>query len=276
MEPEEIDKLFKNRLGDLSVPPSADAWMRLQAKMVPPKKERTMWIYYVAASVLILFVSGLLLFRNNNTAPETTVAQTIIVKPSEKKPENLLTPQATAVKPSASTKETITDADIPAKANSKVLTSKPSLNQKTLEPKTVLLAQVRKNKKEKEEKPVLKAITPVKPPINKEEELVAHHQNNNPAETPVMVIAKSPATLGVVQVIVKMDDAADQTPVNPGEATLRENINRKGILLKNIYKQARNLKNGEPVELATLGLDPEKINAEKENIKQKINKVISL
>ena len=60
------------------------------------------------------------------------------------------------------------------------------------------------------------------------------------------------------------------------DTDLRESISKKGALLKNIYKQARNLKNGEPVELAALGLDTEKINSEKENIKQKLNKVISL
>src|SRR5690349_16171190 len=112
MEPEEIDKLFKNKFSNLPVPPSADAWMRLQAKMEPPKKERTMWIYYAAASVVILLVSGLLLFQNYNSDPTPTVAQTENKKPVEKNNSEIPATQATTPTETPSTSETAVIAQV--------------------------------------------------------------------------------------------------------------------------------------------------------------------
>ena len=60
------------------------------------------------------------------------------------------------------------------------------------------------------------------------------------------------------------------------DLALRENLSRKGNLLKNIFHQARNLKNGDPVELATLGVDKGKIQEETRELKQKLTNVISL
>ncbi len=86
---------------------------------------------------------------------------------------------------------------------------------------------------------------------------------------------KTDALAGVVHVLVKRDNLEEMATDNE-ENNLRENLARKGALLKNIYKQARNFKNGEPVELATLGVNTERIQSESKSIKEKFNKVISL
>ena len=78
-------------------------------------------------------------------------------------------------------------------------------------------------------------------------------------------------TAGIIEVTVKRDN-----PEVEERSELRENLARKTSLLKNIYKQARNLKNGDQVELASLGINTDKINSEKKEIKEKLNKVISL
>ncbi len=66
MEPEEIDNLFREKLKGFAPLPSPDAFMRLQQKMEPPKKERSLWIYYAAASISILLIAGLFIFRNGD------------------------------------------------------------------------------------------------------------------------------------------------------------------------------------------------------------------
>lgn len=60
MKPEELDKLFKNKLQNHRLEPSADLWAQLQSRMQPEetKKERKpMWLWYAAASVSILLLS---------------------------------------------------------------------------------------------------------------------------------------------------------------------------------------------------------------------------
>ncbi|GEO06783.1 hypothetical protein AAE02nite_44470 [Adhaeribacter aerolatus] len=276
MEPEEIDKLFKNRLGNLPVPPSADAWMRLQQKMEPPKKERTMWIYYAAASVVILLISGLLLLRNYNPEPTATVAQTEVTMPTEKNNSKNPITQATTPPETTSTSETAVIAQVDKKAE--VVNREPKLEirkETTRKNTDAKLAQVKPKgagKKSGSELPATPTVDTKKdnaPALALENKTIIAPDNQS-------VAANKEINNQVVQVLVKQDNTDEAALAYNTETDLRENISKKGALLKNIYKQARNLKNGEPVELAALGLTPEKINSEKENIKQKLNKVISL
>lgn len=85
-------------------------------------------------------------------------------------------------------------------------------------------------------------------------------------------LASPTPDLSVVEVVVQRD--ADAGPME--DLDLREQLSRKSQLLKNIYKQARNLKNGEPVELAAIGVDKDRIQEETKELKQKLTNVISL
>jgi hypothetical protein len=260
MEPEEIDKLFRDKLAGRPAVPSPDAWMRLQQKMEPPKKQRTMWVYYAAASVVVLLIAGILFFNRGGDAAGPAVATAPqVAPPAAKKP-----------------------VEAPVESNPVAgRESGPRVAQAPAGPASARgLAATRKQKS-----------------------LPPSHQANQvvrlPAETPVMAAASQPAPaknpaaeaarpsapaiqsqgpagtapdLSIVEVVVKRD--ADAGPDE--DLTLREQLNRKGHLLKNIYKQARNLKNGEPVELATIGVDKGRIQEETKELKQKLTNVISL
>jgi len=268
MEPEEIDKLFKDRLAGLPAKPSADAWMRLQQKMEPPKKARSMWIYYAAATVTLLIIAGALFFtqqsnfnngtlatankpKASNLAPLKTDAPAIIIPEELKNTENQIA-QAEKVVPEVKQKSTA----------QKLATIKPA--QRANQP---IIAKAQKSKKVKgiriKDKASLPANTPTLPALEPEERL-AQVKQNKPALANAL-------TANVVEVRIKRD-----TPEEGERSELRENLARKTSLLKNIYKQARNLKNGEEVELASLGINTEKINSEKKELKEKLNKVISL
>jgi hypothetical protein len=265
MEPEEIDKLFRDKLAGLSATPPADAWMRLQQKMEPPKKERTMWIYYAAASVVILLVAGILYFRNGADPAGPAVATTPVlappvpVSPAEKPatPKSPEAPLQLQNREPASQIAQVPPADPvrePAGAKKNRLAAKP----RRLNPA-----------------PSTKAAMPEPAPV-----LAATSQpeaTETRAPSPPATVAKaSPAgtapAIGVVEVVV----ARGPEPSAGEDLTLRENLSRKGNLLKNIYQQARNLKNGDPVELATLGVDKGKIQEETRELKQKLTNVISL
>ena len=268
MEPEEIDKLFKDRLGNLPAMPSADAWMRLQQKMEPPKKTRSMWIYYAAASVTLLLVAGFWFFSqpsnlNNGTLatankPESTLpapvkkdAPLIITPPKIKTPGNQLA-QAEETKPIVKLK---TVAQPPVKV------------KKTAAANAQLLAEAKKPKKANKIKANENALPPANTPAlpaSEPEELLAQVNPEQPANA-------SALTANVVEVRIKRDETDEAA-----RSDLRENLARKTSLLKNIYKQARNLKNGEQIELAALGINTEKISSETKEIKEKINKIIPL
>jgi hypothetical protein len=261
MEPEEIDKLFRDKLAGRAAMPSPDAWMRLQQKMEPPKKERTMWIYYAAASVVLLLVCGILYFKNGldptgpavatvpRVASPAPVSQPGTPAENTRETDRQTTPvlaQAPASTPAAPEVRRKT-ADLPVKSRRLKPGGSPTPN----DPLPALAATPRVAPAEN---PAQAATPPPAP---------AAHQSTLAAAAP---------DLRVVEVVVKRD-----TETNTGESLpLRENLNRKGHLLKNIYQQARNLKNGEPVELAALGVDKSRIQEETKELKQKITNVISL
>jgi len=267
MEPEDIDKLFKDRLANLPATPASDAWARLQQKMEPPKKARSMWIYYAAASITLLIIAGLW-FYNNQYSPESeTLATVNKPKASAVSPLKTATP-VTIIPEKINTAETqIAQAEnVPSEIKQKLKTQLPVVKGY-----------------EKAEAPV---IAKVKKPMKAEKNL-AKEKNYEPTHSPALVASapEEKATLdgpdkpgtaavltaSIIEVKIKRD-----SPEEEERSDLRENLARKTNLLKNIYKQARNLKNGEQVELTSLGIDTDKINAEKKEIKEKLNKVISL
>jgi len=268
MEPEEIDKIFKNRLSGLSATPSADAWKRLQHKMEPPKKNRSMWIYYAAASITLLIISGIWFFTNQTTldngtlatinTPETATSKPVhtedpvTIKPEEVKTNEYQIAQAQKVQPEIIQKST---PPIRSAVKSKVKTKIP------------VMAKAAKTMNTEDKWPKDKATpSTFSPTLNATapEEKLALVNQDKPLTSEML-------TAGIIEVTVKRDN-----PEVEERSELRENLARKTSLLKKIYKQARNLKNGDQVELASLGINTEKINSEKQELKEKLNKVISL
>jgi len=268
MEPEEIDKIFKNGLSGLPVTPSTDAWKRLQQKMEPPKKNRSMWIYYAAASITLLIISGIWFFTNQNTLDNGTLA-------------TVNTPEASTSKP-VSTEDPLIDTPEEVKTNEYQIAQaqkvKPEAIQKSTSPiepavkikvktKMPLIAKAEKPRNTEVKRPEDKATPSTFSPTLKTtapEEKLALVNQDKPLTSEML-------TPDIIEVTVKRDN-----PEVEERSELRENLARKTSLFKNIYKQARNLKNGDQVELASLGINTDKINLEKQEIKEKLNKVISL
>jgi len=268
MEPEDIDKIFKNRLSNLPATPSDDAWKRLQQKMEPPKKARSMWIYYAAASITLLIISGIWFFSNKNTLDNGTLA-------------SIKTPEAATSKP-ANPENPITIRPEDVKTNEYQIAQAEKVQPEVIQKSTPAIRSAVKSK-EKNKMPLMaKAAKPMNtedkrfkdkaspsmfsPTLNASapEEKLALVNQDKPLPSEML-------TAGIIEVTVKRDN-----PEVEERSELRENLARKTSLLKNIFKQARNLKNGDQVELASLGINTEKINSEKQELKDKLNKVISL
>ncbi len=276
MKEEEVDQYFKDKFNQFAPVPAADAWARLQSKMEPPRQKRSpMWVYYAAAVITLTLVSGVLLFwLKTNPAIES---------------ENLarLQPITTPLRVDTTIETKIADA---------VINTPPSLPtiEKPLDEKNVKTGTSNSSttskpvKKGRKIRPgILVAVT--KPlPLTKprESNTAAQPQpedlptvvsnSSNSADVPTLPDGK------VMEVTIKKDpvatvaysnDAEDQT----AREVVKENLSKKGRLVKNIFKQARNLKNGEKVELSTLGLNANyRIDVESKLFKQKYTKVINL
>lgn len=259
MEPEEIDKLFRDKLAGRQAVPAPDAWLRLQQQMEPPKKQRTMWVYYAAASVVLLLVPLFLFLNRGGDGPGPAVATVtreaeapVVKNPVEAPVERKLQAQ---------------QQPEPVLAQAPVSAPRPAA-------RTVITGKGPRPVRPKAEKPtqqtdLMMASQPAPAPNP------ASQAGPQTQPTPAGQIALTDAApdLSVVEVVVRRDAGPD---TGQEDLTLREQLNRKGQLLKNIYKQARNLKNGEPVELATIGVDKGRIQEETKELKQKLTNVISL
>lgn len=85
MSNQELDKLFKNKLEDLKVQPSADAWSKIQ-KNSKEKQSSALFIKVAAAVVILAVFAGILWINNDEHRQNNTVA--INNHPVAKKKEN--------------------------------------------------------------------------------------------------------------------------------------------------------------------------------------------
>ncbi|MGV3642150.1 MAG: hypothetical protein ACO1NZ_16615 [Adhaeribacter sp.] len=259
MEPEEIDKLFRDKLAGRPALPSPEAWMRLQQQMEPKKKEKTMWIYYAAASVVLLMMAGLLYFRSGQPGAGPAIATAPASKAPAPAPEKPATEQLQLANTRPAPQQALPEVVSGRQQEAQPAVARVSGGSKPKSPRTRTRTR------------------PVEAPVQL---AVSEQQEQKSQDQPSLALAATPGSqpaqasaepdLSIVEVKVQRNPEVDQEP------GLRDNLNRKGQLLKNIYKQARNLKNGEPVELASLGVNEGRIQEETKELKQKISNVISL
>ncbi len=90
MQDKEFDDLFRSKLGDFEVQPSAEVWQNIDAELNGKKKKSIFPILSIAASVLILLAAGILFIPKKGAVKHNKPDTNIVVKanPSVVKPEN--------------------------------------------------------------------------------------------------------------------------------------------------------------------------------------------
>jgi len=294
MRPEDIDKLFKERLSNSAPTPSGDLWSRLQERieeeMPAQQKEKQhgfMWVRYsVAAAITLLLAVSLVLYNMQQQAPgiNGTVAQqptteqpqempdftpkaldeqaapASIAEAANEEKENNLPPQATEATPAASN-------------STKAIahTAEPAAR-----PETVMKKAATPIKASAKSPAMAQAIAANKPA----EEPAAAASEDVVELKPVMTSALASAAVSdaltsaaPVEIIIKRAVTTQTVTAEAGEPN---GLEKKAQLAKNIFKQVRKLSNGEPVELADLGIKADKIALETKIGNQKFSKVINL
>lgn len=291
MRPEDIDKIFKERLGNTSPTPSPDLWSRLQDRMeaeMPQKvipitkskeeKRSFMWIYSSVAATLSLLLAVGIVFYNIKNTPE--VSETLAVKEkvilqetpaynapateaiaqAEKNTEKKSEPQATEdATPASNITEAVDRPATIAKATTKAV-------QQTKVARTIVAEQPKAD--------VQQAIADNTPITEKPTEKATVVPNAKPV-MPSALAASADMNARPVEITIKR--SASPVVASAQEQVEEESgLEKKAKLAKNIFKQARNLANGEQVELADLGIRADRVALETQIGKQKISKVFNL
>lgn len=290
MRPEEIDKLFRERVGNTSPTPPSDLWNRLQERLEDemPQKQETpvisilkkedrksfMWIYSSVAATLSLLLTVGVVFYNIKTTPEISERIAKVEKPVlEETPVHVVPAPETVAQVEPTTENNFehqaTDDAAPA-SNSTETVAKPA----TLAKATT---------KAVKQPSIAKATVADQPKANVQQAIASSTPTEKPVETAPTVtttaFAANTATSAnmnaePVEIIIKRA-AAPQSAMAEAESE-PSGFDKKARLAKNIFKQVRNLANGEEVELQALGIRADKVALETQIGNKKLSKVINL
>ncbi|WP_114782814.1 hypothetical protein [Botryobacter ruber] len=290
METHDIDKLFGERLKNAAPTPPADLWNRLQDRMETEmpvqqqeKKPVMLWrksYYGMAAAVTVLLTATMVFFhlRYNLPAADIKIAHT----------EVAATKAAPAVKTPAPATETIAAkqpeateaAEIRLKntAAPATIAAAPAKTGTHATPKATDTKQVQ----HEGQQPVKQAapmqtlalsIPTVEPTTPTDVAAVAAQP-----VTPIALAASQPdLNAQPVEIIIKRSPSPEVASAPAAEAEEElSGFEKKQRLAKGIFRQARNLTSGEPVDLSDLGINASRIELETQIGKQKFSKVINL
>lgn len=305
MKPEDIDKLFKERLGNSSPTPPADLWSRLQERMeedqekplvlLTPEaeqkkdgKQRFMWIYSsVAATLSLLLAVGVVFYNINTGTPEVSDTLTKYdsklpqeIPAVETVPEVEQAPVATdqSMMAQTETPEDILPAEeknIPTQATAEPKAASNLTKQPT---KQKFIAKAEPKALQQETAAIATVSKATKKP-DVQTAIAANTAPDAPAvevapvTKPAAVAANANLNAEPVEITIKRA-VASQTDV--AMASNEPTGNSKKQLAKNIFKQVRNLASGDGVELEELGIRADRLALETQIGKQKISKVINL
>lgn len=265
MSAEELDKLFKDKLANRPVTPSADAWARLQTQMQPQeeKKERKpfMWIYATAASVALLMGAGIWTLKDGDllsSQPNATVA---------------------TVQPSAT----------PNRTNTQVISETPATVESEVAPQIAAVEPVEKNS-DKKYQPQATTLASTASNHQTPHTTVEREQNMKASapvtslplermpEPTITLASNTAAEEAPLEIIVKLDNAQASQAVAQAdtEAEPEQEGRKAGRIMKGLFKQVKNLKEGERVNLSELGITKHTFALETRIGNKKITKTINL
>ena len=280
MKPEDIDKLFNERLGNLERMPSPDAWLRLQEQLQPQPKRNVipMWLSY-AAAVAFLLLTGTYLYLNRlqSTSPRP-VAALVQPLPMPQPKDALPATAQTGKDPLVDRPATIAQHK-PQPAATQASDAPPQARSTPPAPALVSLPstpETAQTSTPKRQKPAQAAVlSPRQPERMRSIEMAL----NKPKPQTIQGAAPSAAELpaqAIEVVIVKSENGALLSDGGNQEEESTAAPTRKRKLVKGLLKQVKNLAAGEKVDLASLGIDNYSIAVETQIGNRKISKTINL
>ncbi|WP_375435389.1 hypothetical protein [uncultured Hymenobacter sp.] len=287
MQPEDIDKLFRDRLEGHAPAPPAYLWNQLEEELQPAKKRPALWLW-AAAAVVLLLASGLLWLQLSPTsgtgsAPLAASAkptrsanqgQQAVVEPAKKSvaathPQATTAPALASTLPKAATVAAPTasvrqpeGAHPEARQQLTASTTRPTRINKTFRPAST--PEIVKTN------PAPEAVAATAPKTQPERSLPSVEALAPARTQPALALAATPSVpTGPIEVEVHRSNDATAVAATDAASTSRRSLG--GILLR----QARNAVRGERVSLAETGL-PETVTVQARVGNRTLTKVIQL
>ncbi|MBC6605900.1 hypothetical protein H8B13_03630 [Hymenobacter sp. BT188] len=261
MQPEDIDKLFREKLERHAPPPPDYLWAQLEAELQPARKRPIMWLYASAAVItLLMLAGGAWLWRGANLDPAVGTVAKVATQPATKTPEAVSSKnsssQATLPAAQPSTLSEAAVATAPTKQPeldaqpAQPLRSKPAATRqlaratavpRSSSPKT-LIAKPAQNT-------MVATLTPTK--AQPERPVTEETQPNAPQQLPTVATASAIAPsvpTGPIEVEVRHSSAT-------AALAATQQAPRRGRLGGQVMRQVSNALRGEPVTLPRLPED---------------------
>ncbi|MCA8830362.1 flagellar biosynthesis protein FlhF [Hymenobacter pini] len=265
MHPEDIDKLFREKLADHAPTPPAFLWTEIEAEIQPRKRRPVMWL--AAASVALLaLLGGLWWTLQNGAGLRHGGAELAVSAPRHSATpslENISQPQATP-----STASPSSPSEAPAtEPTAAVATAVPAAKTPSVgaQPDPVLVARRPSRPRASAQRQDVAQATP-EPAATRQlpstPEPLAPEQAL--AQAPTELPARTVAATGPIEVEVR-PAAAPAAPVVPARRPR----------LVSLLRQARNVVQGEKVSLTAAGL-PETVTVQARVAGHTLTKVIQL
>jgi vacuolar-type H+-ATPase subunit I/STV1 len=243
MKKHPVDDLFKRRLAELDKRPSADAWLKIQERS-QTQRRNVGWIWYAAASVLIVMLGGYLVWRSdvnglihpdNNQKVVAKVNSKVQVAPIKKieKEENAENQIAVV----EIEKEHIISRSIPATNHEKSYRTEKAQPERVADTqKQIAVAALEKKEFADIDQPDRHESPSIAPNIEEVKIL--------PDEPAVSQVTKKDAERSRI-VIVAVEPSGDELDDKP-----------KNSRLSRVFRQLKNARAGERVDWEEVGFNP--------------------
>jgi negative regulator of sigma E activity len=284
MQPEDLDKLFKERLGNANPMPPADLWNKLQDRLEeehPVKEEKSslaMWVksYAIAATTVVALSAGVIFYnlQQEVKAPSDTLSKEQKTAVTNETTENANSERLAANNVAVAGKQDIAiqtpvllDSETGTNVSLKEKVAASPSNQNKEKQILQRGSSIAKNTKittgsDSKDNDLNKAIIAPVQEIKPESPASLAASSSNLNATPVEIIIKRTVPTQAIEPADADEDLSE--------------FEKKRSLAKNIFKQVKNLSNGEHVDLSELGINANRIALETKIGNQKISKVIHL
>ena len=247
MKKHPVDDLFKSKLSALEKQPSSVAWLRIQNEQKNTKQRFGGWIWYAAASIAIVIISGYLVWqqKGENTRNYVSPGMVAAVRKSNKIDRSIISDSLIQHHDYVSEK---TDKSQTAAADEKKIKTKLS---KPIDTNPAIQPDSHKSELQNNIVNVIPetnsiAGTSLKNiPVNVSEPVVLPHIEREVISEPVLAVAEKKENHTIIVSI-------DTQERNSAEKT-------KSSRFAKVFRQLKNARAGDPVDWQEVGINPKVI-----------------
>ncbi|TDE12350.1 hypothetical protein [Dyadobacter psychrotolerans] len=261
MKKHPVDDLFKGKLADLERQPSDSAWKRIEAKQKKSERRLAGWIWYAAAGVAVVLLSGYLVWQQQQLSGSDGIA--VISGKADSLSNKVISPD--------SSKEGDLNVDQAVSGREISSIQKPSkVEERSDLPQRIAIAQKTQLPASKEVRQEL--VPPVDMPAN---EIAVNNIKTDLEPEPVKTNISQP------MVALNENKEENRTIVVKVEVPEEDNEKHKTSRFTKVFRQLKNARAGDPVDWKDVGFNPktivarvdETIRDKEENISEKYQNI---